>query len=117
MNDTVNVIEICESFEYGVCDLGDDLDVDGADAFIYPIKGTLIHKLHADTNVRIRQEGAVERNDVSRVTVVHDVKFAQNLLTNGRLRIDENDLFQEHSECRHSKLGTGWGGWGSGQWI
>src|SRR6266850_3419354 len=100
MNDTVNVIEIRESFKHGVCNLGNDLDVDGADAFVYPIKGTLIHKLHADTNVRIRQEGTVERNDVSRVTVVHDVKLAQDLLTNGRLRIDENDLSQEHSECR-----------------
>lgn len=123
MNDTVNVIEIRESFKHGVCNLGDDLDVDGADAFIDPIKGTLIHKLHADTDVRIRQKGTVERNDVSRVTVVHDVKLAQDLLTNGRLRIDENDLSQEHSECRHIKLGArgGWGEgggrWGSGYWA
>ena len=76
MNDTMNVVEVSESFEHGMRDFGDDLDIDGADAFINPIKGTLVHELHADANVGIRQERAVERDDVSRVTVVHDLQFA-----------------------------------------
>jgi hypothetical protein len=54
MNDTVDVVEVCESFEYGMRDLGDDLDVDWANALVNPIKGTLVHELHADANVRIR---------------------------------------------------------------
>ena len=98
MNDTMDIVQICESFEYGVRDLGDYLDVDGTDAFIYPIKGTLIHKLHADANVRIRQESAVERDDVSRVAIVHDVKLAQDLLSHRRLRVDEDNLSKGHSE-------------------
>lgn len=76
VNDTMNVVEVSKSLEDGVRDLGDDLNIDGADAFIDPIEGTLVHELHADANVGIRQECAVERDDVSRVTVVHDLQFA-----------------------------------------
>lgn len=80
VNDAVNVVEIGETFEYCMRNLGDDLEVDRADAFIDPIKGTFIHKLHADANVWIRQESAVERDDVIRVTVMHDMKLAKDLL-------------------------------------
>ena len=92
MDDTVNVVEVSESFEHGMGDLGNDLYVDWADAFVNPIKGTLIHELHADANIGVRQERAVERNDVFRVTVVHDLQLAQDLLTDRRLRVDEDDL-------------------------
>jgi len=107
VNDTMNVVEVSESFEHGVRNFGDDLDIDGADAFINPIKGTLVHELHTDANVGIRQERAVERDDVSRVTVVHDLQFAQDLFTNRRLRVDEDDLGRGSSECRVHQVGAG----------
>lgn len=108
MNDTMNVVEVSESFEHSERDFGDDLGIDGADAFINPIKGTLVHELHADANVGIRQERAVERDDVSRVTVVHDLQFAQDLFANRRLRVDEDDLGRGSSECRvHHQVGAG----------
>jgi hypothetical protein len=95
MDDTMNVVEVSESFEHGVRDFGDDLDIDGTDAFINPIKGTLVHELHADANIGIRQERAVERDDVSGVTVVHDLQFSQDLFANRRLRVDEDNLARE----------------------
>ena len=73
MDDTVSVVEVSESFEHGMCDLGDNLDINGAYLLINPIEGTLVHKLHTNADVRIRQKRAVERNDISRVTVVHDL--------------------------------------------
>ena len=73
MDDTVSVIEVSEPFEHGMCDLGDNLNINGAYLLVNPIEGTLVHELHTNTDVRIRQKRAVEGNDVSRVTVVHDL--------------------------------------------
>ena len=73
MNDTVNVIEVSESLEHRICDLSDHLNINGAYLFVNPIKGSLVHELHTDADVRIRQKRAVEGNDVFRVTVVHDL--------------------------------------------
>jgi hypothetical protein len=64
VNDAVNIIEISESLEHGMRNPGDNLDVDRTNALIDPIKGTLVHELHADANVRIGQERAVERYDI-----------------------------------------------------
>jgi len=71
MNVTVSVKEVSESFEHGMCDLSDNLYINGA-LLVNPIKGTLVHELHTNTDVRIRQKRAVEGN-VSRVTVMHDI--------------------------------------------
>lgn len=73
MNDTVCVVEVSESFEHGKCDLSDNLNINGAYLFINPIERTLVHELHANTDVRVRQKRAVEGNDIFRVTVVHDL--------------------------------------------
>lgn len=103
----MNVVEVSESFEHGVRDSGNNLNIDGTDAFINPIKGTLVHELHADANIRIRQERAVEGDDVFRVTVVHDLQFAQDLFANRRLRVDEDDLARRSSQSRVHQIGAG----------
>ncbi len=92
MYDPVSVVEVGEAFEYSMCNLGDDLDIDWADTFINSIEGALVHELHADANVRIGQKRAEERDDVFRVTVVHDLQLPQDLLANRRLRVNEDDL-------------------------
>ena len=92
MNDTVNVIEVCEAFEDGQCDLGYDFDIDRAYPLVDTIERTLVHKLHTDADIGVGQERAVKRDDVVRVTVMHDLQFAQDLLAHGGLCVDEDDL-------------------------
>ena len=91
----MNVVEVSESLEHGMRDFGNDLDIDGTDSLINPIKGTLVHELHAVANIGIRQERAVERDDISGVTVVHNLQFAQDLFANRGLRVDEDNLARE----------------------
>jgi len=92
MNDTVSVIEVSESFEHGTCDLSDDLNINGAYLLVNPIKGTLVHELHANADIWIRKKCAIERDNVWRVAIMHNVKFAENLFPYGRLCINEHDL-------------------------
>ena len=65
MDYAVHVVEIGEAFEYGNGDHSDHVDVDGAYALVDSIKRALVHKLHADADVRVRQECTVKRDDVS----------------------------------------------------
>jgi hypothetical protein len=47
---------------------------------------------HADTDMGIRQESTIERNDILALAIVHDLELPQDLLTDRRLRIDEDQL-------------------------
>jgi hypothetical protein len=53
VNDTVNIIEICEAFEDGMRDISYDLDVDRAYPLVNTVERTLVHKLHADADVGV----------------------------------------------------------------
>ena len=110
MNDAVNVIEVCEAFEDGNCDLGYDLDVDRAYPLVDTVERTLVHKLHTDADVGVGQERAVKRNDVLRVAVVHDLQLTQDLLAHGWLCVNEDDLpvnndTNERVPCRSGTTG------------
>ena len=73
MNDPVDVVEVGKPLEHRMCDPSDNLNVNRTDFFVNPIKGTLVHELHADADVGIRKECAEERNDVFRMAIMHDV--------------------------------------------
>lgn len=52
-----------------------------------------VHVFHAHDHVPgVVQKGPVEGYNIGRVTVVHDVEFPDNLLPDGRLRFDVDDL-------------------------
>ena len=92
MDDTVNVIEVCEAFEDSKCDLGYDLDIDRAYPLVDTVERTLVHKLHANADVGIGQERAVKRDDILRMTIMHYLQLAEDLLAHGWLSVDEDDL-------------------------
>ena len=92
VDDTVDVVQIREALEHGESDLGDHLDVDGADLFVYAVERALVHELHADADVGVGEERAVEGDDVLGVAVVHDLQLAQDLLPHGRLSVNEHNL-------------------------
>jgi len=80
MDDAVNIIEICKTFQHGKCHLANHIDVNWSDLLVHAIKRSLVHELHTNANVRVRQIRPIERYDVLRIAVMHDLKFAENLL-------------------------------------
>ena len=73
MDNSVNIIEIHQSFQYRMSHHADDINVNRSNAFVDHIKGAFIHKLHADTDIRFGEERTKTRYDVLRVTVMHDL--------------------------------------------
>jgi hypothetical protein len=73
MDDAMDIIEICQAFEHSQGDLADDVDIDGANLFVDTVEGALVHGLHADADVGVGDESAVEGDDILAVAVVHDV--------------------------------------------
>jgi len=53
MNDAVYIIKIGKSFEYGKCHFTDNLNVDGSNLLVHAVEGALVHKFHANTNIRV----------------------------------------------------------------
>ena len=101
VNDVVHLVEVRETFQDCQCDLADDFNVDGTDAFVDAVKRALVHEFYAHADVRIGQVCAVEGDDVLRVAIVHDLQLAQDLLAHGRLRVDEHNLDVEMT-CKHA---------------
>ena len=96
MNDPMNIIQITQPLQHRVSDETDDIDIYCANLPAYSVEGALVHELHAYTDVRISQKGAEAGNDVLRVTVMQDLQFSKNLLSNRRLGINHNDLVVEN---------------------
>ena len=48
-----------------------DVNGDGINLLVDPVQRSLIYKLHANANARVRDERAIQRNDARRVSVVH----------------------------------------------
>jgi hypothetical protein len=88
----MNIIEVCQSLENRECDFANDIDINRPDFLVYAIQRTLVRELHANADVWVCKERAVERNDILRVAVVHNLQFAENLLAYRGLSVDENDL-------------------------
>jgi len=60
MDDTVNIIKVCQALQYSQCHMADHIDVNGAYLFVDPIQGSFVHKLHAYADVGIGKKCAVE---------------------------------------------------------
>jgi hypothetical protein len=92
VDDAMDVIEINQALQHCVSDPGDDIDWDGPLPLVYSIQGSLVHELHADADVGIGYECSIERNDVLRMAIMHELKFAENLFPHSRFSIDKHDL-------------------------
>ena len=60
MYDAMDIVEIGQAFEHSECDLGNNVYVNGAYSLVNAIQRSLVHELHADTDVGVREERAVE---------------------------------------------------------
>jgi hypothetical protein len=60
-------------------DLPHGTNVDGSNLLVNLVQRSLIHKLHANSNVGIRDERAAKRNEVRRIEIVHDLQVQQDL--------------------------------------
>lgn len=92
MNDLVRGIEVFETFKHSKRDHADNVDGYGAELLVDVVKGTVFAELHADAKIGRLDVGAVYGDDVWGATCVQDLEFAQDLLSNRRLCIDQHDL-------------------------
>jgi hypothetical protein len=51
-----------------------------------------VHILHDNADVYVDGEAAVISDDIGRRAVIHDLQLAEDLLPDGRFRVDENEL-------------------------
>lgn len=51
-----------------------------------------VHVFHTIGDLALVQEGAIERDNIGMVAIVHDLKLAQDLLPDSRLGIDMDHL-------------------------
>lgn len=92
MNDAVRIIEIRQSFKNGMRYLGNDLDIYRAHFFVDPIKRALVHELHTYADIWVSEVGAVGRDDVIGMALVHNLEFSEDLFPDHRFGINEDDL-------------------------
>lgn len=59
---------------------------------VAPPDSPSVHVLHADADVWVGEEGAVEGNDVIRLAVMHDLELAQDLLPHRRFSVNQDKL-------------------------
>ena len=64
VDDTVDIVQVGEALKDSERYLPNDIDINGSDLLVDTVEGALIHELHADADVRVGDEGAVERDDV-----------------------------------------------------
>lgn len=60
VNNTVDIIQICQTLEHRQRDFTDDFDVDGSDFLVDSVERAFVHVFHADADVRVSKEGSVE---------------------------------------------------------
>lgn len=65
VNNAMDVIEICQSFQYRERNLRNNVDVDSTNFLVNAIKGSLVHEFHTDADVWISKEGSIEGHDIS----------------------------------------------------
>ena len=73
MDDTMDIIEIRQTFKDSQSNLADNLDINCANLLVNAIQRTFVHEFHTDADVGIGKKGAPKRDDVFRVAVVHNV--------------------------------------------
>ena len=92
MNDPMNIIQVSQPFQHTQRDLPYDIDINRSNLLVNAVQRSPIHILHANANVGIRDERAVEGNDIWRMAVVHYLEFSQDLFPYRRLGVDQHDL-------------------------
>jgi hypothetical protein len=80
MDDVVNIIEICQPLEYSKSHLPDDFNIDRSDLLVRAVERSLVHELGTNTDIGICYVGAIKRDNIFRVAVMHNLQFAQDLL-------------------------------------
>ena len=60
VDDSMHIVEIRQAFQYSQRNFPHHLHVDGTYLLVNTIERTLVHALHADTDVGIGEEGAIE---------------------------------------------------------
>ena len=73
MNNPMHIIQIRQALEHRQRDLAHNINLNRANLLVYPVQRALVHELHADADVGVRYERAVERDDALRFTVVHNL--------------------------------------------
>ena len=100
MDDSMNIIEISESFQNTHSYSGNDLDGDRAHFFVDGLEGATVHVFHADADVRISEVRTITFDDVAGVALVHDLELTDDLFANTGLRIYQHDLVRDWEGCR-----------------
>jgi len=77
-----------------------DKTASGIASAICPSDSPLVHELHAHANVRLVEVGAVEADDVFRVTFVKDLQFAEDLFAHDWFGVDEDGLWVREERRR-----------------
>ena len=88
----MNVIQVGESLQHGQRYFAHNTDINGSDPLVDSVQRALVHEFHTNADIRVRDERAIEGDDVVGVAVVHDLELAQYLFPHGRLRINEDVL-------------------------
>jgi len=60
MDDTVNIIKICQALQYRQCHMADHIDINCAYLLVDSVQRPFVHKLHADANIGIGKKRAIE---------------------------------------------------------
>ena len=61
VNDPMTTVKVCQPLQHSQRDLPYDANVDESNLLANPVQQFLIHKLHANANVGIRDERAIKR--------------------------------------------------------
>lgn len=100
MDDSMNIIEISESFQNTHSYSGNDLDGNRAHFFVDGLEGATVHVFHADADVRIGEVRTITFDDVAGVALVHDLELTSDLFANTGLGIYQHDLVRDWEGCR-----------------
>ena len=92
MHDRVLVAQIAEALEHRLGDLAEYGLGYAIDLAEDEVERAAVHVLHADGDLAVAVEGAVEADYVGRVALVQDGELAQYLVANGRLDLEVNEL-------------------------
>ena len=60
VNDTMDIVEVCQAFQYSQRHMADHINIDGTYLLVDPVQRALVHELHADANIGIGKKRAIE---------------------------------------------------------
>ena len=60
MNNSVNVVKVRQAFEDGKRNPCYDINFNGTNLLVNSVQGALVHKFHANADIRVREESPPE---------------------------------------------------------